>query len=131
MTIPLVERGNYYRGLLVLIRRDRIISIRERELMIQLGRKLDFDTRFCEAAINDLLKNPHIKDKAMKFSDRTTAKSFLHDAILLAQVDGELHQKELDWLKAVADENGLKESWLLAEIQKTGCRLQVPSSKLQ
>ena len=115
--IPLVERGNYYRGLLVLIRRDRVISSRERELMIRLGQLLDFDRRFCEAAIDDLLKNAHIKDKPMRFSDRKTAESFLHDAILVAQIDGELHPKELAWLKAVADENGLKSKWLNSEIK--------------
>ena len=118
MTIPLVERGDYYRGLLVLIRRDRVITARERELMIKVGRSLDFDTRFCESAIDDLLNNPHIKAVPMKFEDKETAESFVRDAIRLAQVDGEVHPKELAWLKAVVRENGLKNQWLYAEIKK-------------
>jgi hypothetical protein len=116
MTIPLPERGNYYRGLLVLIRRDRVINVQERELMIQLGQALDFDKRFCESAMDDLLKNPHIKGAPMKFSSRETAENFMHNAILLALVDGGLHPKELSWLKAVADANAFKNEWLYAEI---------------
>jgi hypothetical protein len=116
MSIPLLERGDYYRGLLVLIRRDRFISVQERELMIQLGQSLDFEKRFCESAMDDLLKNPHIKDAPMKFSSRETAESFMHDAILLALADGGLHPKELSWLKEVADANELKDEWLYAEI---------------
>jgi hypothetical protein len=116
MRIPLSDRGVYYRGLLVLIRRDRVIDSQERELMIRFGQKLDFDKRFCEAAIDDLLKNPHIKDKPMKFSDRKTAEFFLRDAILLAFVDDELHPKELAWLKEVAKENRIDDEWLNAQL---------------
>jgi hypothetical protein len=114
MGVPLIERGDYYRGLLVLIRRDRVIRVQERELMIQLGQALDFDKRFCERAMDDLLKNPHSKDAPMKFSSRETAENFMRDAIMLALVDGELHPKELSWLKAVANANSLKDEmiWL-------------------
>jgi len=130
--IPLIERGNYYRGLLVLIRRDHVISLRERELLIRLGKGLDFDVRFCENAINDLPKNPHIKAKAMKFSDRKIAELFLHDAISLAFADGNLHPKEWAWLRAVAAANGLNEEWLKAEIGKLQAsrqRNEAPKSK--
>jgi hypothetical protein len=116
--IPLLDRGNYYRGLLVLIRRDRIVDLGEREMMIQLGQSLDFDRRFCEAAIGDVLKNRHIKDEPMTFSDNKTAELFVRDALMLARVDGEIHTKELAWLKAVADANGLDDEWLNAEIQR-------------
>jgi hypothetical protein len=116
MSIPLVERGKYYRGLLVLIRRDHSIDIHERELMIRLGQALDFDKRFCESAVDDLMRNPHIKAEPILFSESETAKSFLHDGIVLALSDGTLHPKELSWLKAVAHANGLNDEWLSAEI---------------
>ena len=41
MKASLMDRGNYYRGLLVLIGRDRIIDSREHELMLQLGKILE------------------------------------------------------------------------------------------
>jgi hypothetical protein len=115
--ISLFDRGKYYRGLLVLIRRDRIVDPGERELMIQFGQALDFDRRFCEAAIDDLLKNKYIRDEPMTFSDKGTAETFIRDAVLMARVDGEIHPKELAWLKAVADANGLDDEWLNAEIK--------------
>ncbi len=117
MKIPLVDRGVYYRGLLVLMRRDRIIGDRERKMMLRFGQILDFDKRFCEAAIDDLLKNPHIKDKAMMFTDRRTAESFLRDAIALAFVDEDLHPKELVWLKSVAGANGIDDEWLKTQLK--------------
>ena len=116
--IPLRDRGHYYRGLLVLIRRDRIINAREHELMLKLGRTMDFDMRFCEAAIKELVKNPHIKDEPMIFSDRKVAESFVRDAVALAAVDGEIHPRELDWLKAVAAANGLKKEWVEIQLNR-------------
>jgi hypothetical protein len=115
--IPLLDRGNYYRGLLVLIRKDRIVDPGERELMIQFGKALDFDRRFCEAAIDDLLKNQYIRDEPMTFSDKGIAETFIRDAVLVACVDGEIHPKERAWLKAVVDANGLDDEWLNAEIK--------------
>jgi hypothetical protein len=118
MKIPLIDRGAYYRGLLVLIRRDRIVESQERDLMLQVGQKLDFDKRFCEAAMDDVLKNPHIKDRPMKFSDKKTAEFFLCDAILLAVIDDDFHPKELSWLKEVAKENGIEDEWLDAQLSQ-------------
>ncbi len=118
MSIPLIDRGNYYRGLLVLIRRDRVIDESEREMMIQLGQKLDFDRRFCENAIDDILRNPNIKDRPMPFSDKATAESFLNDAISLSLADGDIHPKELSWLESVSHANGFDGQWLSARIKE-------------
>lgn len=122
MSINLTERGEYYRGLLVLIWRDRIISEPERELMLKIGQDLDFDRRFCENAIDDLPNNPHIKAEPIKFSDRETAKSFLQDARRLAMADGILHPKELSWLQTIAEANGLDSSWILPQTEDSGRR---------
>jgi hypothetical protein len=124
MSIPLTDRGNYYRGLLILIRRDQTIDAEEREIMLRVGQALDFDKRFCESAIDDLFKNPHIKAEPIIFSDRKIATSFIHDAISLALADGILHPKELSWLKAVVHANGLNKKWLSAEI----ARLRAPKA---
>ncbi len=131
MTIPLFERGDYYRGLLVLIKKDRVITDREREMLIQVGKSLDFDTRFCEAAIDDLMKNPHIKDRPMKFSDKKIAESFVLDGLRLAYSDGDVHPKELDWLKAVSRINGLRDRWLNSEIRKAERRGRIEKLELQ
>jgi hypothetical protein len=117
MTASRLDRSNYYRGLLVLTRRDHVVDPREREAMLRLGMMLDFDRRFCESAINDLLRNPHITNEPVTFSNRETAICFLRDGIRLALVDSEIDPKELAWLKAVAQANGLTEAWLDLELQ--------------
>jgi hypothetical protein len=112
MVLSLVERSNYYRGLLVLSGKDRIIDPRERELMLKIGKILDFERRFCEAAIDDLLVNTHIMKEPVLFSNPSIAECFFHDAVRLALVDGDLNIKELRWLRRVAQANGRTDQWL-------------------
>ena len=112
MKASLMDRGNYYRGLLVLIGRDRIIDSREHELMLQLGKMLDFDIRFCEAAITDLLDNEHINEKPILFDEPAIAECFLRDGLKLALADKEIHAQELSWLKTIARANKLTDDWL-------------------
>ncbi len=113
MKIPLVERSKYYRGLLVLVGRDRIIDTRERALMLEIGQILDFDKRFCENAMNELLRNPQIiRSKPVVFSQTVIAECFLRDGILLALVDEKIHPHEWAWLRKVARANGLPDEWV-------------------
>jgi hypothetical protein len=116
MNIPLDVRSNYYRGLLVLSRRDRIIDARERSLLIQIGEILDFDRRFCESAIDDLLTNVHIPRTPVVFRDDAIKECFFRDAMRLARVDGCIHPLELSWLRKAARANGRPGQWLDAII---------------
>jgi hypothetical protein len=118
MRISLVDKSNYYKGLLILTGRDRIIDKRERELMLQIGAKLDFEKRFCEAAITDLLDNKYITDEPIIFEEREIAECFLRDAIGLALVDQEMHPHEITWLRSVARINKITDDWLDNESQR-------------
>jgi len=118
MSVSLADKGNYYRGLLILARRDREIDPRERELAIQLGMALDFDRRFCESAIDDALKNRHLSEEPIKFSDRETAERFLRDGIRLALVDDKVTPREYAWLRAIGGVNGIPDAWLGKEIKR-------------
>jgi hypothetical protein len=117
MRIALVDRSNYYRGLLVLTGRDRIIDPRERELMLRIGKMLDFEKRLCEATIDDLLVNPHLMKEPVVFSSPLVAECFFRDAVRLAMVDGEINPQELRWLRRVAQDNGRTDKWLHSMIQ--------------
>jgi hypothetical protein len=116
MKMPQLDRSNYYKGLLVLARKDQIIDERERELLLQLGHALDFDRRFCEAAIDDLLKNPHISDEPVVFSDARAAECFLRDALRFAYRIQDPHARELAWIRKVARANGIADDIVDAEI---------------
>lgn len=118
LKVSQLDRSCYFRGLLVLAGKDRLVDPRERALMLQFGDLLDFDKRFCEAAIDDLLENRHINSDAVVFADRGIAECFLRDALRLAHVDENLHRQELAWLEAVACANGLTEEWIHAEARR-------------
>jgi hypothetical protein len=110
-TLSAPDRGKYYRGLLVLVRRDRVIHRRERDMMLRIGRLLDFDERFCVDTLDDLLTNRLITDKPIVFSRREIAECFLTDAVALAGCDDHVHPHELAWLRSIARANGLAGGW--------------------
>ncbi len=118
MSVSQDDRSKYYRGLLVLVGRDRVIDPRERALMLQIGKILDFDSRFCDAAMNDLLRNVHITSEPVVFSQTVIAECFLQDALGLALVDNEIHPHELAWLKKVAQANGLPDGWVEGALER-------------
>ncbi len=118
MRLSLVDRSTYYRGLLVLTGRDRIIDPRERELMLQIGKMLDFERRFCEATINDLMINPHLMKEPVVFSNAKVAECFFRDAVRLALVDGKITPQELHWLRRIAKSNRRSDKWLDALIRR-------------
>ncbi|MBN2242660.1 MAG: TerB family tellurite resistance protein [Acidobacteria bacterium] len=120
MKASFMDRGKYYRGLLVLIGRDRVVDPREHALVLQFGKILDFDERFCEAAIADLLDNEHINEEPILFDQSEIAECFLRDAFRLALADNRIHSNELSWLKTVARSNKLTEAWLEAEYRRLG-----------
>jgi hypothetical protein len=116
--LPLIIRSHYYKALLVLMRRDRIIDARERELMLKLGEILDFDKRFCETAIDELMSNVHITREPIVFPDEKIAECFFRDALCLALIDGNLHPAELRWLRRMAGANGKSNKWLDSLIRR-------------
>jgi hypothetical protein len=115
MKLPLKERSNYYKGLLILSRRDRVINADEKNLLLQIGELLGFEKRFCNATIDELLVNAHISRKPVIFSDESLRASFFRDAIRVAYSDGTLHPVELSWLRKTAHANG----WTGHKLERT------------
>jgi len=111
-------KSQYYKGLLVLLRRDRIVHDLEKDLMLRFGDILGFEKGFCETAIDNLLSNANITRDPVFFSDDIVKECFFRDAVRLALVDGNLHPSELRWLRRVAHANGLTDPWLDAVIRE-------------
>jgi hypothetical protein len=110
-----LEAGNYYRGLLLLIRKDNKVTEEEYFHLKSIGKILGFEKLFCETAINDILENQHISKAPPLFSKIKLAKKFISDGFYIACCDNDLHPKEEQWLRAVADKNGIEEDWFLKE----------------
>ena len=119
MKLSLIAKSNYYKGLLVISKRDRVIDAREREFLIKIGEILDFDRRFCEATIDELLSNPHISRSPIIFFSEAVTECFFRDALRLASVDGCIHPLELRWLRQTAHANGKSDQWLDRIIQES------------
>jgi len=112
MKLPLAEKSDYYKGLLVVSRRDRILHERERDFLIRVGEMLDYDRRFCENTLDELLSNAHISRTPVVFSSEIIKECFFRDALRVAYMDGCIHPAELRWLRQAAQANGKSNQWL-------------------
>ncbi len=111
MRMSLMDRSLYYKGLMLLIRKDREIHDEEKRIMMAIGRTLSFDADFCENTIQEILTNKHVSDIPPHFSKPAIARCFIKDGLRVCLVDNETHEAELAWLKAVAEENRLDYNW--------------------
>jgi len=115
MTITVKEGGEYFRGLLLLISKDRKITDAETVLMKRIGKALGLEKDFCDIAIREILENKFVVDEPPGFSTRELAIKFIKDGLALAGADDEAHGREVAWLKSAAKKNGLDAEWFLRE----------------
>lgn len=107
------DKSNYFKGLLILIGKDRKISEEERISLRKIAKVLGFNKEFCDNAISELLDNEYIIESPPEFSDPEIAKAFVIDGIRIAFSDKEIHIFELNWLKSVAEKNSLDKEWCI------------------
>jgi hypothetical protein len=112
--ITLRDRALYFKGLLLVIRRDGVIGDSERGLLLAVGRAFDYETEFCETTIRDALINPYLLDDPPRFSGPEIAACFVRDGLRLAAADGSVHPAETVWLEETARLNGLSPDWFRA-----------------
>ena len=115
MNISVLDGSSYFKGLLLLIRKDKKIAKTEFELMTRIGKVLGFEKRFIENAIRHILDNKYISTIPPVFSTRELAEKFLKDGLVLASSDKEIHPNEERWLLSVARKNNIEREWLLNE----------------
>lgn len=70
---------------------------------------------FVEEVMNELLENEYILEEPYKFESEEIAKTLIKDGIRIAFSDKELHLYEMNWLKMIAEKNGISEEWCLTE----------------
>jgi hypothetical protein len=108
MKISVIEKSLYFKGLLLLIRKDREIQEEEKQLMMRIGPIMGFEKKFCENAIDEIIHNKNIDDSPPLFSNSTIAEYFIHDAIIISLADKEIHETEIAWLTDIARANGIE-----------------------
>lgn len=116
MKITVVDGSNYFRGLLLLIRKDRQITDSEIRLMKRIGKTLGFEREFCDNAIEEIMENTYIVDAPPEFSTKELARKFVKDGLAIAFADDEVHPSEEEWLWSAAEKNGLDLEWFRNEM---------------
>ncbi|GAB4286031.1 MAG: hypothetical protein Kow0098_00720 [Ignavibacteriaceae bacterium] len=111
MDIPIIDKSNYLRGLLITARKDKQLSESEKKILKVFAEKLGFAEDFYEETIRNLLANKYLPEDPVKFSDKQIAESFITDGLKLAYSDERITDNELDWLRETAKTNGLDNSW--------------------
>ncbi|MGB2868236.1 MAG: hypothetical protein WBD36_07285 [Bacteroidota bacterium] len=115
MKISVRDASNYFKGLLLLVRKDLRIDNSEVEMMKRVGKSLGFEPGFCENAIQDILESTYIADVPPEFSSRELATKFVRDGLAVALGDHDFHPAEEEWLRSVAKKNQLDLNWFLKE----------------
>ena len=117
MFINPMDKSNYFRGLLVLIGKDKDVSQSESDLIKKLGNILGFNHEFVNSAIKNILKNKYVIEEPPMFSNYNLAEIFLKDGIRVALVNSVLNLDQIKWLTATAVKNNLSIQWLFIELE--------------
>jgi len=118
MNISVIDGSNYFRGLLLLVRKDLKVSDSEIELMRHIGKKLGFEREFCENAIRDVLENKYLVEAVPEFSTKELAIKFIKDGLAMTFSDREPLPSEEEWLRLAAEKYGLDLEWFRSEFAK-------------
>jgi hypothetical protein len=111
MDVSITDASQYFRGLLILSRRDGTITSREAESVSRLGAKLGFARSFCLESIGDILANEHVDDTPPVFESAEIARKFITDGLTLASADRTMTAPELAWLEKTSALNGFDGDW--------------------
>ena len=126
MKISVLDASNYFKGLLLLIRKDLEVTQPEIELMKRVGKTLGFEKEFCENAIRDILENTYIVDVPPQFTTKELATKFIKDGLCVAFSDNLFHPNEEQWLISTAEKNGLDLQSFHQEQEKAANRRGLP-----
>lgn len=125
--LDIIDKSNYFRGILLLMRKDSQISEQERNFVFKIGKTLGFDKEFIEDSIKDLMYNEFIEDNPPAFSNPEIAKSFIIDGLKLVSTDTFLDPNEITFLKKTAERNLLPEIWIKERMDNHKTIYSVPS----
>lgn len=118
MKLSYIDTSNYLRGLLVLIRKDKIVHKNEKQLMLEIGEKLGFKSEIYIKTVDEFLAKKNIDDTPPKFSSMKVSLRFIEEAISMAFIDNYFHLQEFSWLNDVAKVNKIPKEKVKEKIEK-------------
>jgi hypothetical protein len=117
MDIPVKDKSNYLKGLLIVAKKDMQLADSEKKIIRGIGEKLGFASDFYEDVLKDLLSNEYIIEDPIKFSNIQIAKSFVDDGLKLAYSDNKISDVEISWLSDTAKHNEIEEKWFNEKLE--------------
>ncbi|HET55143.1 MAG TPA: hypothetical protein ENN33_07985 [Ignavibacteria bacterium] len=117
MKFNLFDKSNYFRGLLIVIRKNKTVTESASRTVKRIAAVLDFNQDFVDVSLKNLLVNEYIVEEPPKFSDCLIAEIFIKDAINLALSDGILSLLQIQWLMNTAQKNNLSKQWVFVEFE--------------
>jgi hypothetical protein len=121
MDIPLIDKSNYLRGLLILARKDNHISKIQKSIILEAGRRLGFSSEFCEEILKTLLQNQCLREEPIMFENQTVARSFIEDGLKLTCSGKSIIDAEFNWLKRSAEINSVNMKWFNEQVKNCSC----------
>ncbi len=111
MNILTQDKSSYLKGLLILAKKDKLLSESEGIIIRDIAQRLGFSSDFYEETLNNLLSNEYLTEEPVKFADKSISRSFIIDGIRLAYSDSAMDEREIDWLRLTAKENNVDKDW--------------------
>ncbi|RJP74256.1 MAG: hypothetical protein C4539_00430 [Ignavibacteriales bacterium] len=118
MILSELDKGKYLRGLLVLSKKDRQLTMEEKNIVKEVGSYLGYDAEFIQESIQNILSNKYVKDEPVVFSSEEAAKHFINDGLKLSFCDTENPVEELKYITKVAELNKIDSKWFSSEISR-------------
>lgn len=117
MDIPIKDKSNYLKGLLIVAKKDKQLADSEKKIIRGIGEKLGFASDFYEDVLKDLLSNEYIIEDPIRFSNVKIARSFIDDGLKLAYSDNKISDVEIDWLSETAKHNNIDDIWFNEKLE--------------
>jgi hypothetical protein len=117
MHLDLIDKSNYFRGLLLLVAKDNEISKGERGSIKKIAKILNYEQEFVDNALSGLLENKYISKKPPEFSNKEFARAFIKDGIKMIFANWTTQFEEIQWLKQIAIKNSLPLDWFVEELE--------------
>ena len=117
MILNPIDKSNYLRGLLLLIKSNKSINETEKKRIKEVSNVLGFNGHFVDNAISDLLDNEFLVESPPKFTNHKLAETFIKDAIKISLIEDVLNIYKIHWLMLFAINNDLSKQWLFMELE--------------
>ncbi len=117
MIINPLDRSNFFKGLLILVGKEKNFTQNECNMLKRIAKSLGFNYEYADKSIKNYLANKFIIEEPPLFSDCNFAEIFIRDGMKIALSDRILNVDQIEWLSKTALKNNLSRQWVFIELE--------------